>query len=470
MSCLTLTGLSLEDQGTTFITAFPENIAYFHRKVLNYLKITCLLDYTEVTITYLGEVDEGISTRGVLDKAGVTWTWSLTKEVEVSQFNTSNKSIFISSNQSVTVLSMSGWPERFQSHVVQPIRNLGMLYHVPTLNYTELSPSLGPVLNPFPKYHSFRLIIINAANQTNAVTVKQVNKQGRQSQYNQTLDKLNLFQMPINGEVTEINATERIAVMFTHPCFDSKGCSCNMMLNQLRPTKPVNLSSRFFIPFLASYPSISLKQLFLTTDQLNISVVNGTLANSGVGVKVMNSTNILPLLPNFNNPYQVITTSKTVSLSLISPGLILDLIPESMFAGCYLVHFNSINSEALVLAQTSSTKSVRMNANVLLSTTQWTVVTGTQFSWTIVRGTAANTSATIWHNYTTIGVYVIERLEKDNIYGRAAVVLSDEPGEMCYDTLTWINISMSILTTNFCFSAFRSKRLCGDSRDVRGRR
>ncbi|KAI7806938.1 uncharacterized protein LOC130558079 [Triplophysa rosa] len=419
-------GLSLEDQGRTFITAFPENIAYFHQKVLNYLKITCLLDYTEVTITYVGEVDEGISTRRVLDKAGVTWTWSLTKEVEVSQFKTSNKSILISSNQNVTVLSMSGWPGRFLSHVVQPIGNLGTVYHVPTLNYTKLVASFDLMLNPDTRYNSFRLLIINAANQSNKVTIKQVNKQGGRSEFNQTLDKYNLFQLPTYGEVTEINATEKIAVMFTHPCFDSRSCSCNMVLNQLRPTKLVNLSSRFYIPFHASYPTTSIKQLFLTTNQLNISVVNGTFQNAGFEVNVINSTDILPLLPGFNKPSQLITISKTVSLTLISPGLILDLIPESLFAGCYLVHFNSLNSEALVLAQTSSTDSVRMNAAGLPHTTKWTVVNGTRFSWTIVRGNAADTSATIWHTDSMIGVYVIEKLEY-NIYGRAAIVLSDEP-------------------------------------------
>lgn len=421
----------MEDQGSTFITAFPENIAYFHQKVLNYLKITCLHDNTEVTITYVGERNKGISTRRVLHKAGVTWTWSLTKEVEVYRFNTSNNSILISSNQNVTVLSVSGWPERFLSHVVQPIGNLGTVYHVPTLNYSELVASFDLLLNPDARYNSFRLLIINAANQSNEVTVKQINKQGGRSEFNQTLDKYHLFQLPTYGEVTEINATEKIVVIFTHPCFDSKGCSCNMVLNQLRPTKSLNLSTRFFIPFHAAYPSTSIKQLFLTTNQLNISVFNSTFQNASVGVNVINSANILPLLPGFNKTSQLITINKTVSLRLISPGLILDLIPESLFAACYLVHFNSLTSEALVLAETSSTDSVRINSSGL-PFTKWTVLNGTRFSWMIVKGKAANTSATIWHTDSMIAVYVIENLEYGNIYGRAAIVVSDKPGEMCY--------------------------------------
>lgn len=418
----------------SFVTAFPENIAYFHQKVLNYLKITCLISNTEVTISYKGEVDEGISTKRVLSTAGVTWIWNLTKEIEVSWFNISNKTILITSNQNITVLSMSGWPDRFLSHVVQPCTNLGTVYHVPNLNYSELVTSFGFGLNAEPRYNSFRLLIINAVNQSNTVTINRVNKQGQRSSYTQTLNNYNLFQLPTNGEVTGINATDKIVVMFTHPCFDSKGCSCNMVLNQLRPTRSGNTPSRFYIPFNISYPLTPIKRLFLTTNQC-VVVFNGTYTNVSVGVQVMNSSDILPLLPGFSNALQLLTTNKPVSLRIISPGLILDLIPDIMFSACNLVHFNSINSEALVIAETYDTDSVRVNASALPGTPKWTVIGGSQYSWTIVKGNGANTSCTIWHPNSKISVYVIERLESDNIYGGPAIVLNDEPGKMCfYDT------------------------------------
>lgn len=443
----------------SFITAFPENIAYFHQKVLNYLKITCLIDYTEVTITYVGEVDEGNSTKRVLDKAGVTWTWNLAKEIEVSRLNMSNKTILISSNQTITVLSMSGWPGTFLSHVVQPYGNLGTVYHVPTLNYTELVASFGFPLNGEPRYNSFRLLIINAVNQTNTVTIQQVNQQGQRSAYKQTLNNFSLFQLQTNGDVTEINATDKVVVMFTHPCFDSKGCSCNMVLNQLRPTRTDNVSNRFYIPFNFTYHLSPIKQLFLTTNQC-VVVGNGSFPNVSIGVKVMNSSDILPLQTGFSKASQILTTNKPVSLRIISPGLILDLIPDIMFSACNLVHFNSLNSEALVIAETSSTDSVWMNASALPPATKWTVINGSLFSWTIVKGSRANTSSTIWHTNSKISVYVIERLESDNIYGGPAIILSDEP-----DPKGCAVTSGMFVVGDEEMNWFRSRKYCQDNSD-----
>lgn len=119
-----------------------------------------------------------------------------------------------------------------------------------------------------------------------------------------------------------------------------------------------------------------------------------------------------------------ISTTVHVSLRLISPGLILDLIPTSMFAGCYLLDFNSPSSGALVIANTSIANGVRINDQS--SGISWSVMIGTEYSWALVE---TQNIGTIWHPTSKIGVYMIERLESNSIYGSPAMAINMDPGK-----------------------------------------
>jgi len=103
----------MDSRGTSFITAFPENIAVFYKKTTNLLKITTLHPNTTVNITYMatGSIN---TTRYI--KNGTIVTVNLKKDAEEYQFDSSNKSVQITSDKNITVLSVSGWQERFQSH------------------------------------------------------------------------------------------------------------------------------------------------------------------------------------------------------------------------------------------------------------------------------------------------------------------------------------------------------------------
>ncbi|XP_051575782.1 uncharacterized protein LOC127453458 [Myxocyprinus asiaticus] len=410
-------GLSIDSRGKSFITAFPENVAYYYRKSYNQLKITSLHENTNVTV-YMGEIKNV-----VISEPGKTWVLNFTKEFEEYRFTSSNWSVRITSDKNITVLSVTGWWGRFQSHVVQPDQNLGTLYQIPALNYSKLDSFSSSVMYSEARYISFRLIIINAVKERNNVTFKWSNEGGQNFENTTTLNAYNLFQLQSNG-VKEIKATSKVAVLLTHPCIDTQqSCSCSMMLNQLRPTNMTGNQygkDRFFVP-----STFDVQQLLLTTNQ-TVKISNGS--EYSVEIKGPNSIDILPSFPNIRKGF-INTINKPVSLQLISSGLILDLIPESMFAACYLVHFHPSGSGAFVIANKSDQDGVRMNDQQLPSAIKWNDMGGTesQYSLAVVNGTE---SSTIWHPNATIAVYMIDRWDSDEkkpIHGGPAITINADP-------------------------------------------
>ncbi|XP_055066924.2 uncharacterized protein [Misgurnus anguillicaudatus] len=410
-------GLSMDNRGTNFITAFPENIAYYFQNNFNFLKITILYPNTDVSVIYGGN---GNSSTRSFSTAGVTWTLNASKDVEEYRLTSSNKSIIIRSNNNITVVSMTGWPGRLQSHVVQPEQNLRTVYTIPTLNYANIMGTFDLSVSSEVRYNSFRLLIINAVNAINTVSITKAVTGGQNQVSTQTLNPYFLYQLQTNGEVIEVRGTDKIAVILTHPCLESKSCSCNMVMNQLRPAMPNEGVDRFPI----TVGSTEVKQLFLTTSQ-SVQVAVGDLPSGG-GTQVPSSSDILPSLNSFSNGPNLITTSMPVSLRLIIPGNILDLIPVSMFSGCFLVHFYSSNTSFIVIAETSSKSSVQMN-NAPLAATSWTEISGTKYSMATGNGNTQTTSATIWHPNSKIAVYMKENWQFANNYVSPAIIINEEP-------------------------------------------
>lgn len=166
----------MDSRGTNFITAFPENIAVYYKKTINLLKITTLHPNTTVNVTYMA--NGTVNTNASIGN-GTILTMYLTKEVEEYQFVSSNKSFLITSDKNVTVLSVSGWQGRFQSRVVPPEQHLGTVYQVPALNYTKIAASFSPLMTSVVRFLPFRLMIINAVDRNNNVTIEQVDERGQ---------------------------------------------------------------------------------------------------------------------------------------------------------------------------------------------------------------------------------------------------------------------------------------------------
>ncbi|TRY56925.1 hypothetical protein DNTS_020342 [Danionella cerebrum] len=371
----------MDSRGTSFTTAFPENIAFYFPKTYNLLKITVLFNDTAVNITSLAN---GNSTTKSGVSNGTILTLNLTKDVEEYRFVPSNKSFRITSNKNITVLSVSGWEGRFQSHVVEPDQNLGTVYQVPLLNIQFTNNQFQA---PATLLFNLRLMIINAADKDNTVTIKKVDPSGQSLEDKVTLGPLSLIQIKTNVSVKEINAEFNVSVILTHPCLDGINCSCNMVRSQLKPQSSGDQIATFPVP-----PIFNITQIQVTTKR-PFRVAQGVYSVQN-SITVYNSTDILPLFSNNLNQNFLISTSVPVTLHLISPGLILDIMSTSMFSGCFLVDFNSTQSGALVIANTSSTSGVQINDQPLASNVMWRILNGTGFSWAMVE---AQQIGTIWH-------------------------------------------------------------------------
>ncbi|XP_058603231.1 uncharacterized protein LOC131522033 [Onychostoma macrolepis] len=142
---------------------------------------------------------------------------------------------------------------------------------------------------------------------------------------------------------------------------------------------------------------------------------------------------------------QLVNATEQVSLRLFSPGLIVELIPETMFFACYLLQFSRENGKAVVIAETDSKDDVRTN-NGLLSASDWTAIAGTNYSSAVV--TIPDKIATIWHPTSRIGVYMLEHVSLKVMFGGPAVPINKKPdlrgcvlvpGEFAigWDPLTW---------------------------------
>lgn len=403
----------MESYGKDFITAFPENIAYYHpQKSSNTLQITAFYNDTAVSITinHTNVYNEKL-------QPGQTKTVHFPKYVKQYQFTRSLYFVRVNSTKLIVVLWISQRGDSVQSYFVQPVKNLGKLYSIPFNNYNQMmasSSNMADLLAPDSwRYSSFRLIIINAENIMNAISIQTVGMNA-QRDFNFTLSPYELFQFQTNGSEIKVYSSNTVAVLLTHPCVEATVCDCNMVVNHVLPQ---NLwGQTFVVP--------SLKNLNSTWLQVTSTM---KVMHRGQNIKILasNSSDLISF-PYLESGSQFISASNNVSIRLISPGLILELMPETMFAACYLLQINSTEGEAFIIAETASRGGVHIDGD-LLSSTDWKTVTSSNYSSVSVPISGTHV---IWHPTSRIGVYMFERMESGIPYGGPAVILNEEPGKM----------------------------------------
>lgn len=400
----------MESYGKDFITAFPENIAYYHpRESSNTLQITAFYSDTAVSIT--------ISHTNVYNEKlqpGQTKTVHFPKYVEQYQFTRSHYFVRVNSTKLIVVLWISRRGDSVQSHFVQPVKNLGKLYSIPFNNYNQMMASSSNLLAPDSwRYSSFRLIIINAENIKNTISIQTVGTNAERV-FNFTLGPYNLFQFQTNGSEVKVYSSNTVAVLLTHPCVQTTGCDCNMVVNHVLPQ---NLwGQTFVVPSLKNLNSTWLQ----VTSTMNVM-------HRGQNIKILASdSSDLISFPYLESGSQFISASNNVSIRLISPGFILELMPETMFAACYLLQINSTEGEAFIIAETASRGDVHIDSN-LLSSTDWKTITSSNYSSVSVPVSGTHV---IWHPTSRIGVYMFERMGSGIPYGGPAVILNEDPGKI----------------------------------------
>ncbi len=409
--------------GDNFITAFPENLGFFYPSDLqNILRVTALHDNTKIKVFYK-------TTQKDLDihPAGQTLNVHIPDSSEVNQLGISDASVRITSDKNITVVSISQRAGSTQTNVVQPTVNLGTQHLIPLLDYPKYLESFNlPVpVSTTIKYSSFKLLIINAVDSQNSITiVKQTSTSGIHEE-TFSIDSYQLFQLQTNGSVLRVKSSKEVAVILTHPCVETESCNCNMVMNQILPNK---FHGRSFI--VPSIFNVSKTKLLMLSENTS------TLFHDGNQLQTSPST----LLPCSDlQKSQLVNATGRVSLRLFSPGLIMELIPETMFFACYLLQFSRTNGKALVIAETDSKDDVHTNSG-LLSASDWTAIAGTNYSSAVV--TIPDKVATIWHPTSRIAVYMLEHMSLKVMFGGPAVPINQKPGKRSY--LNQISVCLSV--------------------------
>lgn len=427
----------MESYGKYFFTAFPENIAYYHPQVSsNTLQITAFYDDTlvSISINYTNVYNDKL-------QSGQTKIVHFPKYIEQYQFTNSPLLVKVNSTEKIVVLWLSKRGDSVQSNVVQPLRNLGKWYSIPFINYNQMMASLYNMSDQLApdnwRYNSFRLIVINAENARNLITVRSISADGQKS-FNITLRPYELYQFQTNGSDITLYSNANIAVLLTHPCVETTGCDCNMVVSHVLPR---NLWGETFV-----VPSVkNLNTAWLQVTKTTKVRLNGR----NIKTQESNSSELIPF-PELKSASQFISASNEVSIRLISPGLVLELIPEAMFAACYLVQMNSTEGEAVIIAETASKDNVYIDGK-LLKSTGWKLIPYSNYSSISVSFTGVHV---IWHPTSKIGVYRFEKMESGIPYGSPAFILNEDPGKTIPFFYPRVSLSTSYYTYNLLYSHF----------------
>lgn len=401
---LDLTGQSWDSLGLNFITAFPENIAFYYPvSPVNTLNITAVHADTVVTVS----ISDSTWTYQDTLPAGKPVTVTLPLGIEQYSFVQTLQTVKISSTKRIVVQSISQRGDSVQTNVVQPMKNLGAFYSIPALNYSKMiNTFFQSTRNTSTRCSSYRLVIINGEDISNLITIVK-----KPRNIISILDPYAVLQLQTDGTEIAVKSDYKVAVMLTHPCEEISGCRCNMVVNQLYPD--TLWDSRFAVP------SILNVWLHLTSST-NITATGGNIQS---GTFEAYSSKLLSL-PSLQLESQFINTSDPASLRLVGPGFIVEPIPLSRFSACYLVvPVNLISATALVIAETEYRDSVYVDGD-LLSSTKWSTISDSEYSSVLV---SLDDTHVIWHPSTKIAVYVFEM--SATLYGGPAISLSANPGK-----------------------------------------
>lgn len=378
-----------------FITVFPENVAYFYPFYpSDSLNITAFHNNTEVRIYF-----KSVLRNTIVLQQGQTENVPAPSDIEENIIGVSQKTIRLISTNNIVVLAISKQGDSVQTNVIPPMEKLDTFYSIPQLNYTEMLSKFSQATGSISaRYSFFRLIVINAESLTN--TVRLYRKSNQIEDY--VLQPYTFVQLALDGSEILIDAYYRVAVLVSHPCLEATSCKCNMMLNQLRPD--VQWGNSFVLP------------LQNITRWLHVTV--NTL---GTGNALVAGT-----LEPIQSGTQNVSTIYPVSLRFISTGLMFEVIPETMFAACYLVQFGDSNGNVSVIAETVNRTRVYKDGGLLTSVT-WTEIPNTKYS---VASVSLLDRHVIWHPSSKIAVYMFRNMTNGIQYGGPAIVLSEIPGKL----------------------------------------
>ncbi|XP_064169094.1 IgGFc-binding protein-like [Anguilla rostrata] len=390
-----------ESSGTEFVTAFMENIAYYYWSPPLYrLLISSLKSGTEVNVS---AADQTFKTTLSMS-AGQTQELILPNGLELDKFNTSYKTVRVTSSSPVTVFSVNQKFTSFDTGMVQPVQNLGTEYRL-------ASPA-------DPTDHLYQFVVINTQ-VANTVTI---------SQPSQEPLTVNLgpyenakFQSPKYPVSTQVTAKTPVAVLFGNPCIAKPQCQCGLVFEQLTP---VSSWGRTFI-----VPSLSVSDA-----KRNQTIL--LVKSDGTGPEsILPSEYLAPPssnIPTLMDTSLYIQAPMPVSISLLDFG-VMALIPVERFSTCYLVHtFSWTQNFLLIVVKTADKEGIRLGEQPLTSGVTWVQVKNSDYSVALVNLWYSDMHRVVWHLTSKMGVYIIEKQSGFMLFGSPALSLKVEPdGHKC---------------------------------------
>lgn len=383
--------------GLEFVLAFPENIAYYYPfPPTNMVQITALYNNTNVTID-----QQSFHTENHMLSEGQSKDFIIDARLEFRWCSFSKSILLIHSTSPVLVNAIYFKNNSVQTALVLPTNRLATEYFVPPvpdIEGTTLSQAIF-TLNVTER-SLFQLTIINGKHQNT------INFTGGDPSV--SLKPHDVFQTWVRkgGALRSLAANQPVAVLFGHTCAIRINCTCGQLMASLPPATD-NLQ-KFYIP-----PSL----------------LGGT--EGSVLVSNRNKSEIKA----FTADSPLVETAGTVIL--YRPGLLLTLIPEKDFAGCYMV-------KAIPDAQCFFHVVVHKNhsdglhiGSLRLENLKWEPLKGTDYISVVV---PLEQNQTVWHSSSTMAVYFVGN-KNGTWFGNPAAVLGKTAGR---ETLTAQQFSCQI--------------------------
>lgn len=379
------TASSSEDSaGLRFTVTFPENIAFFHPGLArNTIYITALADNTIVEIN--SSVHE--PSKKTLNEGQTEW-FPYDANVELNKNKISNRSFQITSSKNIIVNVVSMKNTSMQTALIIPNDKLGKKYFIPPV--PAIQRTTDSVTVDVTERQPFKLIIINT-DQQNTVTV------GAQASGVVSLEPHQVANVFItNSSYQTITAKHPVAVLFGHTCAMHQDCTCSLLYTTLTPAREQVL--KFYIPTVVTKGAETETYILL----------------SGKGS---------PKKERFNSNLPMVETAGMAIL--FRPGLLLNLIPKTNHAACYLIHaLSDVDNFAVIVVHKDDTEGIHIGKSPLVNT-QWEQVTSTDYVSTKVslNGTGPKV---IWHSSSTMAVY-FQGSKAGTLFGNPATAISKFP-------------------------------------------
>ncbi|XP_034534433.1 uncharacterized protein LOC117808869 [Notolabrus celidotus] len=368
--------------GLKFIVAFPENIASFHPSPPeNKIYITSLSDGTSVNVQ-----SNGYQNQTVLEKRQTRmFTFDEKHELKKSEF--SNLTLIIESQNKFTVHAVSSKTSSVQTALVIPTDQLGTKYFIPPVPTIKGTTEENDV--DVTERQPFKLTIINT-DRDNQVTVE------ADSTKTLSLEPYQVAQVFITDDTYRaVKADHPVAVIFGHTCAIRLDCSCGLLYTMLPPANSDTL--KFYIPPAVAEDAEDETYILLSRE--------GSTKRE-----------------RFDPDHPLVETAGAAVL--FRPGLLLNLIPKTEFAACYVINtLQDVENFAVIVVHKDHSQGVHIGKSNLKDS-EWDRLPKTDYVSTKV--SLSQRQNVIWHNSSTMAVY-FQGNQNDTLFGNPATVISKSP-------------------------------------------